>query len=180
MESSRAGSAVPDSVRGMLRNLVDTRFSLRVSHEMRELPVYTLVRARKDGQLGAGLRASKEDCTTTVDARPGEPGFRNECLPRVRIDGIKLVGRPMDELVRFLMGRLGRLVIDETGLTGTFDVELSYEVPKTLAGNSRAAVAEFSAGIFTGVQEDLGLRLESKPRPIPVLVIQHIERPSPN
>ena len=180
VESSRNGSAIPEAVRGMLRNLFETRFNLRVSREMRERSVYTLVRARTDGRLGEGIRASKEDCTTSVDARPGEPGFRKDCLGQLRTNGIKLVGRPMEELVRFLTSRLNRPVVDETGLTGTFDVELFYEVPKTIANSSPAGIAEFSAGILTAVQEKLGLRLESKVRPTPALLIQHIERPSPN
>jgi|SRR5687767_5180339 len=84
MESPRTGSAVPEAVRGMLRNLLETRFNLRVSRETRERPVYTLVRARTDGRLGEGIRASKEDCSTSVDLRPGEPGFRKHCLGQLR------------------------------------------------------------------------------------------------
>lgn len=178
--SSGSPSIIPEPVLGMLRTLLETRFQLRVKQELRERPVYALVRARKDGRLGEGLRASTEDCTTTVDARPGEPGFRKDCIGQLRIDGVKLVGRPMDELVRFLTSRVGRLVLDETALTGTFDVELWYDVPKVPANISPAGVAEFSAGVFTGVQEDLGLKLESVVRPVPVLVIEHIERPSAN
>lgn len=180
MESPRTGSAVSEAVRGMLRNLLETRFNLRVSRETRERPVYTLVRARTDGRLGEGIRASKEDCTTSVDARPGEPGFRKDCLGQLRANGIKLVGRPIDELVRFLTGRVGRPVIDETGLTGTFDVELFYDVPKTITNSSPAGTAEFSSGIFNAVHEKLGLKLEPRIRPTPMLLIQNIERPSPN
>ena len=180
VESSRNGSAVPEAVRGMLRNLLETRFNLRVSREMRERPVYALVRARADGRLGEGLRASKEDCTTSVDVRPGESGFRKDCLGQLRTNGIQLVGRPMDELVRFLASRLNRAVIDETGLTGTFDVDLFYEVPKIITNTSPAGIAEFNAGIFTAVQEKLGLRLEAKVRPTLILLMQHIERPSQN
>lgn len=180
MESPRTGSAVPEAVRGMLRNLLETRFNLRVSRETRERPVYTLVRARTDGRLGEGIRASKEDCSTSVDLRPGEPGFRKHCLGQLRINGIQLVGRPIDELVRFLTSRVGRPVIDETGLTGTFDVELFYDVPKTITNSSPAGTAEFSSGISNAVPEKLGLKLEPRIRPTPMLLIQHIERPSPN
>jgi len=178
--ASSSKSLMPETVLAMLRNLLETRFQLRVKEELRDRPVYALVRSRKDGRLGEGLRASKDDCTTTVDARPGDPAFRKDCIGQLRVDGIKLVARPIDELVRFLTGRVNRLVIDETGLTGTFDVELAYDVPKVAGINSAAAVAEFSAGVFTGVQEDLGLKLESTTRPIPVLIIEHIERPSAN
>lgn len=178
--SPGTGWVIPEPVLSMLQSLLETRFQLRVKQELRERPVYALVRSRKDGRLGDGLRASKDDCTTTVDLSPKDPGFRRDCVGQLRIDGIKLVGRPMNELVGFLTGRVNRLVIDETGLTGNFDVDLAYEVPKMAGINSAAAVAEFSAGVFTGVQEDLGLRLESTVRPIPVLVIEHIERPTAN
>jgi uncharacterized protein (TIGR03435 family) len=178
--SSGDGSVIPETVLSMLQSLLETRFQLRVKQELRERPVYVLVRSRKDGRLGDGLKASKDDCTTTLGTRPGDPGFRRDCLGQRRFDGIKLVARPIDELVRFLTSRVNRLVIDETGLTGTFDVDLAYDVPKLAGINSAAAVAEFSAGVFTAVQEDLGLKLESTTRPIPVLIIERIERPSAN
>jgi uncharacterized protein (TIGR03435 family) len=180
VDSAGNGAVIPETVLNMLQSLLESRFQLRVKQERRERPVYALVRSRKDGRLGDGLRASKDDCTTTVDLRPGDPGFRRDCIGQLRVDGIKLVARPIDELVQFLTSRVNRLVIDETGLTGTFDVDLAYEVPKMAGINSAAAVAEFSAGVFTAVQEDLGLKLESTVRPIPVLVIEHIERPTAN
>jgi uncharacterized protein (TIGR03435 family) len=180
VESSPNGSAVPESVRGMLRNLLATRFNLRVRPESRERPVYILVRARSDKRLGEGIRSTNDDCTTSVDARPGEPGFRKDCLGQVRIDGIKLVARPLDELVRFLASRLGKPVIDETGLSGRFDIDLFYDVRKTLGNVSPAGIAEFSSGMFVAVQERLGLKLETKVRPTPVLLIERIERPSAN
>ena len=175
--SSRSGSTVPETVLAMLRNLLETRFKLRVTREVRERPVYALVRARKDARLGDGIRVSKDDCRS-MQARLGEPGFRKECIPQIRSGGITLVGQPMDEFLRLLTIRVGRLVINETGLTGNVDVNLAWEVVAPRRDEPPGDFVALNSAIFAAVQEDLGLKLESRDTPIPVLVIDHIERPS--
>jgi uncharacterized protein (TIGR03435 family) len=77
----------------------------------------------------------------------------------------------MTTLVGILARNTDRVVIDETGLQGTFDVTLEWSPDQT---------ATDKPSIFTAVQEQLGLKLESAREPVDVLVIDHIERPSEN
>jgi len=178
VDSPPSGSAIPEPVIAMLRNLLETRFKLRVTREMRERPVYALVRARKD-RLGAGIRASRDDCPS-MQARLGEAGFRKECIPQIRSGGIKMVGQPMEEFLRLLTVRVGRLIINETGLTGNVDVDLAWEVQPPPRGAPPGNFVALNSAIFAAVQDDLGLKLESRVTPVPVLVIEHLERPSEN
>jgi uncharacterized protein (TIGR03435 family) len=81
----------------------------------------------------------------------------------------------MQNLVMALSPHVGRLVIDETGLNGRFDVDLSWE-PENAGGSGAQPGA--AASIFTALQEQLGLKLEPRKDTIDVLVIDHVERPS--
>jgi uncharacterized protein (TIGR03435 family) len=84
-------------------------------------------------------------------------------------------------LARELAQVLGRVVVDNTGLTGSYDLKLRWtpdnEPPPMLNGQPDPNPAP---DIFTAIQEQLGLKLESGKGPVPVLVIDHIERPSEN
>jgi len=73
------------------------------------------------------------------------------------------------------------MVIDRTGLTGTFDVHLKWAAdPSTGAGGPGTADDPTGPSIFTALQEQLGLKLESAKGPVEVLVIDHVEKPSAN
>ena len=78
---------------------------------------------------------------------------------------------------------LGRTVIERTGLTGTFDVHLTWSIDP-LAGPAAPDTASppdlAGPSLFTALQDQLGLRLESAKGPVEVLVIDHIEKPSEN
>ena len=79
----------------------------------------------------------------------------------------------IEQLVTQLSGTLGQPVLDKTGLTGEYDYELEW-APEN-------AAAEVDApGIFTALQEQLGLKLESQKAPVEVLAIDHAEKPSEN
>jgi uncharacterized protein (TIGR03435 family) len=178
----------------MLQVLLEERFKLKVHRETRPLPIYVLA----VGKGGAKLQPSKEGgCTTySLDSpppvsTPGEPrptfcGFRQapaDGLNRM-LDG-KGVTMAMlaTSLSRTYNLMLGRNVIDGTGLTGRFDVQLKW------AFNPMASLADFGTppvadstgpSIFTALQEQLGLKLESARGPVEVLVIDHIEKLSVN
>jgi uncharacterized protein (TIGR03435 family) len=88
-----------------------------------------------------------------------------------------------------LSGRLNRTVVDKTGITGDFQVQLTFTpeapaVPSLDAarpGNADgAAAADLGPDIFAALQEQLGLKLESAKGPVQVLVIDHVEKPSEN
>jgi uncharacterized protein (TIGR03435 family) len=92
----------------------------------------------------------------------------------------------MPGLLRVLSDILNRSVVDKTGFIGTFDMHLEYAADEATTGGvigptGPADPVSLSApSIFTALQEQLGIRLESGKGPVDVLVIDHLERPSEN
>ena len=172
--AARSGEiAAIDRVRLMLRKLLADRFKLAVHNETRELPVYALVVARSDGKLGAQLRKVDVDCAALREGgRPSPPhepgkaacgGFRG--LGPGRITGHALT---MSMIASWFPESLGRIVLDRTGLSGVFDLDLEWTPDPS------------GPSIFTAVQEQLGLKLESSKGPVDVLVIESVEQPTPD
>ena len=178
------GRATAELVRMMVRSLLVQRFNAKLHTETREIPVYALVLLRKDGALASGLRRRSEPNCDWFKPGPGLPdpkgsaplcGFMGGGQGRLNSRGITMV-----QLARGLApARLDRIVIDNTGLTGLYDVDLEWGVnssaPITLAPASNDAPS-----IFTAVQEQLGLKLEPRRGPVDVLVIDRIDPPTPD
>ena len=98
-------------------------------------------------------------------------------------------GTTMADLARSLSSMLRRTVVDKTGITGAFDLPLTFtpdrpNVPSPDVPGPRpadgAAVADPGPDIFTAMQEQLGLKLESAKGPVEILVIDQVERPAAN
>jgi bla regulator protein blaR1 len=154
----------------MLRGLLEDRFRVVVHSETREMPVYALVLARPDGRLGPQLRRSQVDCVSTSPAPPSASA-QPQCPTRNGPGFTAAVGRPIPAFLFFLVGQVQRAVIDRTGLTGTWDLELQFNPDSP---------DDPRPSLFTALQEQLGLRLEPSTAPVPVLVIDRIERPTEN
>jgi uncharacterized protein (TIGR03435 family) len=77
----------------------------------------------------------------------------------------------MQNLIAFFGGNVERVVVDRTGLAGSFDVELDWSADQPDSDKPSLVAA---------VQEQLGLKLEAERGPVEVIVIDHVERPSPN
>lgn len=183
-----------DEARGMLQALLAERFGLRTHTEQRELPVYLLTLSRKDGTLGPKMTKSGVDCRAlfAAVAAGGQMPERdaNGALPcgiSVRAGQGLVVGNAvaMEALARNLIGGVGRIVVDRTGLTGNFDIHLTFAPDPGQAlppGAQPPAVADPSApsSLFTALQEQLGLKLEPGRAPVEVVVIDQVERPSPD
>lgn len=165
--------SAPPVVLEMLRSLLQTRFKLRVRPETREGPVYALVRARADGRLGPGISVSEKDCTELVETRNGERVARSECMSQFDGDRYRRIGHPMERFVQSLESRVGRPVINETGLSGPVDLDIPRSASSNFTALSRIGV---DSGLFTALDEVMGLNLESRRAPIPLLVVEHIER----
>ena len=170
--------------RAMLQSLLEDRFNIRVHRERREQPVYRLVIAPGDRRGAAGLKRAPLDCSTRADRRPdGTPGIMYCGIDRApgRSTGRSM---PMRLLADTLSSRTGRKVLDETGLSGEWDWDLEWSPGPSEPAPPGAITAEPAPldgpSIFAAVQEQLGLRLESGRAPLDVLVIDTIERPSPN
>ncbi len=191
IDSSRfdilAKAAAPLKTGGVpleLRQLLADRFGLKVHNEIRELPIYALIVARPDGKLGSALRVVDVDRCPEVmaraeaSARSGQPpaspvpSQRIECGLRSRPGTLTGGSITIEPLAQRLSEIIGRVVLDRTGLTRRFDLDLTWAPDQSpdAAGPS----------IFTALQEQLGLKLESTRGPVEVLVIDHIERPTPD
>jgi uncharacterized protein (TIGR03435 family) len=146
----------------MFQQLLKDRFKLAAHWETRKLPVYAMVVAKK----GPPLQPTKETNGSTGTSQS------NGLLT---VKGVTLT-QLADALTQDLSSELGRVVIDKTGVQGRYDFVLSFtpEADKDLANN------EAGPSIFTAIQEQLGLKLESTKSAVTVLVVDHAEMPSEN
>jgi len=145
----------------MLQALLADRFQLKAHVETKELPVYALELAKGGSKLKAADPA---------DPRGGSMNSNNQKLTST--------GIPISNLCRFLAQRLHRNVEDKTGLTGTYDFTLQWS-PDEAAGESPDATAS-GPSLFTALQEQLGLKLESTKGPVDTIVVDRIAMPSEN
>ena len=147
----------------MLRTLLAERFQLQTHRETKNGSVYALVVARS----GMKLEVTKNPYHRTSHTSAAADGKRT----------FHAEGFNMDELAVSLADILRQTVVDRTGDARKYDFELSW-MPDL--GTSNNALDSSGPSIFTALQEQLGLRLESQKGPIPILVIDRIERPSEN
>jgi bla regulator protein BlaR1 len=160
-----------DQVRLMLQSLLADRFKLKLSHETKELPVYTVVLAK------GGLKLAP--VTGTPPALPPRPVGEEEIAVFGPVSAFVGVLPQLPEVN-------GRMVLDQTGLKGDYLWSLHWtpENPDpSFGGPAEAGAPRPDSGgpsLFTAIQEQLGLRLESTKGPVDVLVIDHVEEPSPN
>jgi uncharacterized protein (TIGR03435 family) len=199
---ARAGAEVPiDTARAMTRTLLADRFRLVAHTETRQLPVYELVMARRDRTLGRGVRPAGSDCAPVTfpagmpQAPPPPPGGGTalagggfECPSGLLPGYLSLRRLTMDAFAGILWRRIvQRPVFDRTGLSGQFDLDLTY-LPELESINGRpASESPFlpaqitgAPSIFTAVQEQLGLKLDSTRGPVDVLVVDRVEPPTAN
>ena len=184
----------PNRLQLMMRSLLAERFQLAVHHETRELPIYALVVARSDGKLGPELRKSDVDCNAVFAAGrgrgmppppgPPQPGERPQCGLRIGMGNLAMGGTPLSQFANSLAMFVGRTVQDKTGLTGNYDVLLTWtpdQMPQRPPGAPEPPPADPNGpSIFTALQEQLGLKLDSQKGPVSVLVIDRVERPKEN
>jgi uncharacterized protein (TIGR03435 family) len=177
-----------------LQSLLADRFQLKIHKETKELPTYALVLARKDGKLGPQLIESKEGSCKPHDPQkpppPPEPGKP----PELSCGGMRMSPRelyaaevPISQLVPSLARFLGRTVVDKTGLTAKYDISLHWalddvQLAQILPPDAPKPPPSDAGGpsIFTAVQEQLGLKLESQKGPVETIVIDRAEKPSEN
>jgi uncharacterized protein (TIGR03435 family) len=164
----------------MLRTLLAERFTLAVHNETRERPVYALLLARDDRRFGPQLQKSATDCATAK----GPDG----CGSSVGPGFIRSRGRTMAQLAESLSmltntgSSLNRLIVDRTGLEGQYDVTLKFTPDNIPGGNVPGfpRVDPNGPSIFTALQEQLGLKLDSQRAPVDVLVVDRAERLTEN
>jgi uncharacterized protein (TIGR03435 family) len=180
-----------DDARAMLRTLLANRFGLKTHREMRELPIYSLVMARKDGALGPQLVRSGIDCDRWIaekrpqmgagTASPVAPGGKRPvCMILTTRRFITAGTRTIQDLLGPLQAMTGRPVIDRTGLTGVFDFDLQWTSGPVAPAAGPTGPPDDGPSIFVALQEQLGLRLEPGRAPFDVVVVDSVQRPSPD
>lgn len=185
-------------MRQMLRGLLEERCQMKLNRETRELPIYSLIVGRGGPKFheAAPLPDTPPSESPNGVTRSGPNG----ASPRVR-QGIRmgrgdltLVAATLDMFSNVLSRQLGRPVVNNTGLKGNYDFELKWTPdqsemrmgpggpggPGGPPGEAPPPPEENGPSIFTAVQEQLGLKLDSTKAPMQVFVISHIERPSAN
>jgi uncharacterized protein (TIGR03435 family) len=160
----------------MLQALLADRFKLVTHREVKEQPVYALVIAKS----GLKLTESKPDDTHPDGAEEGHGNKRPNTIHMSR-GHLAAQTISMPDLEVILTQITGRTVLDKTGLKGNYDVTLNFAPidgqPTLLNGVPQE---ETRPSIFTALQEQTGLKLESQKASVEVLVIDHVERPSEN
>ena len=182
----------PPAMFAMLRNLLVERFQLVVHHETKDSPIYALVLARADGKLGPQLHPATTDCAALMAAArarggapppPPAPGERMPCGMRMFPGNLSGGGSSMGQITNVLARFVNRTVVDRTGLTGNYDLDLQWTPDQMPQGRGDPppgipAVDPNGPSIFTAVQEQLGLKLDSARAPVDVLVIDRAEHPT--
>lgn len=177
-----------------MQQLLSDRFALRAHRELRRFPIFSLVVSRPDKRLGSGLRRASGDCSEFVVARRewdtshiGDAPQNPACESRTRrTDSLAAMTFPyvtMDGFARLLQNWVGRAVRNDTGLMGEFDIELTVdqqEIPLFRAQQQSPTVPTAGPSIVTALREQLGLELKPTEDDLEVLVIERVERPTPN
>ena len=140
--------------RRMVQGLLADRFQLKVHQETRMLPAYDLVLAKGGSKLQPSQSNGKS-------VNGGGRYFDGE-------------GLTMEVIADQLSRISGRVVVDKTGLAGRFDLKLRWTPDDAVPGEADPPT------LFTAIQEELGLRLEPAKEPVPVLVVDHVDQPTPN
>jgi uncharacterized protein (TIGR03435 family) len=151
---SLTSNQVSELKRRMVQALLADRFQLKLHTETRTLPAYDLVLAKGGSKL-----------------LPSQSNDKSIGVGRNHFNGQGLV---MASIAEELSKIVGRVVVDKTSLTGRYDLKLQWALDEGAASDS-----DFPT-LFTAIQEQLGLKLEPAKEPIPVLVIEHIDLPTPN
>ena len=171
----------------MLQPVLEQRFQLKVHRAPKEIPVYALVIAKNGPKLHQAKPGDTyPDGIKGPDGKPGgRPGMMMWGRGRLVAQGI-----PIASLLPPLTQQLERTVLDKTGLKGTYDITLLWTpeddrapMPNGAEGSRQGSgppADSSGASIFTAIQEQLGLKLESQKGQIEGLVIDHVERPSEN
>jgi uncharacterized protein (TIGR03435 family) len=178
IEAKTEGTLDEDRAFAMLRSLLADRFGMQSHWVTKKQAVYALSIARG----GVKLQPSKAgSCVVAgADNPPVQPGDKvpDYCgtyfWRRSEIDGHRIV---ISQLIVALESQLDYPLIDKTGLKGAYDVHFRWNPDEA---TNEGADNSAGASIFTSLQEQLGLRLQSTKGPVKVLVVDRIEKPSEN
>jgi uncharacterized protein (TIGR03435 family) len=175
----------PDAIALMVQSLLEDRFQLKVHTETRNLPLFELTVAK------GGPRMKLSDDQTPPAALQGAGGSRGAGLTRgaMRLGRNEFEGQAQTmNIFAKALGALyaGRPVVDKTGLKDLYDIKLQWTPdpaptsPAAPGSTGNPSIVPSGPSLFTAIEEQLGLKLESSRGPLPVLVIDSVQKPSEN
>ena len=168
------GSPTDDEIRLMFQSLIEDRFKLEFHHETREMEVYKLVVAKGGAKLKP---ATLGDFKTTVGGDTPLVLKKKTTGIVLEKEGGHLLGKSatMAQLASSLISELGGPVIDATEIDGTFDYDVIF------APHNWPPDSEFNPPLLlAALRDNLGLSIEKGKAQVDVLVIDHLEKPTPN
>ena len=193
VDARAEGSPSKDEVRLMMQTLLAERFKLALHTETRRLPAY-LLELDKPGTLGAKLKPRPEDGLCTTAPQKPDPKAKTSGPPAYcglifyPADGLlrmTVMGYSMQQMAGALVtagtqagGLERRTIVDETGLKGKYDIELTFVRVRRESADSQENVA--GPTFIEALKEQGGLKLVKQVAPVEVYVIDHVERPSEN
>jgi uncharacterized protein (TIGR03435 family) len=151
-------------LQGMIQKILAERFGLQLHHEQRELPVFALTVAKG----GPKMIANTSDPNGWLQQQNGGTDGRH-------VESLK--NTSMADLALILQFHVDRPVVDQTGLKGRYDFKLQWTVDD---GDAQTAEPDAPPGLFTAIQEQIGLKLERVKAPTDALVIDKVEKPGAN
>ena len=152
-KSSTQTTIGPEQLRPLIRKVLESRFLLAVHRETKDLALYSLVESKG----GAKLHPNTGIPTHSTDWGS---------------DHINAIAVTVAEFGRLLEAQLDRVVVNDTGIQGAFDFRLTW------ASDQKPDAP--GPSLFTAIQEQYGLKLESKKGPVAITVVDRVERPSAN
>jgi len=160
--------------KAMEQALLADRFKLKTHIEVKQLPIYDLVIAK------GGLKLKEYDPSAShPDAFKGPDGKPMSGMTRASPTSFSGQGISISALTNFMEYHLHRTIVDKTGLTGKYDVNLTW-APDRDTSDPAAAAVDTAPSFFTAFEEELGLKLQPGKGPVDTLVIDQIEQPSEN
>jgi len=161
-------SPTKQQTKEMLQAMLEDRFKLKIRRGTKSTPIYTLVVDK------GGLKMKLSESVDAVGASGSKIDFGQIHESR----------KPIGLLVMYLTGRAaGRMIVDKTGLTGLYDIDLKWTPDLLANGVGLPPGAETDApgpSLFTALQEQLGLRLVSETGQVDAFVVESVEKPTEN
>jgi uncharacterized protein (TIGR03435 family) len=156
----------------MVRGMLADRFRLKTHKETRDLPLYVLTVAKG----GPKLKESNGINASDPELKPGVMRFNLGSLAGTQL--------PIGDLVDLLSRVTNRIILNKTGLDGKYDFALKWTPDSGSASSGDVPLPSPASadppGIFTALQEQLGLKLDSSKGPVEVVVIDNVETPGEN
>jgi uncharacterized protein (TIGR03435 family) len=174
-------SAIPDiagapnvtQMRSMLKKLLADRFALKYHDEKRELSAFVLTVAKSGPKL-------KE-----TESKANGPGFGLRPQPGGLL--VPVINTSMDEFSQFLQAfLLDRPVVNQTALTGKYDFTLTFTPDDTMFNGhpppqpAKTDTTEVAPSLFEAIQQQIGLKLDAQKTQVPVIAIDHVDKPTAN